>query len=83
VPTSEVRLEPRVASKTVPRQPRSLLPDGIFHVTARAVADDALFVDDHDRKRFLWLLSQLCNQCGIRRRAHCLMGTHYRRVASR
>jgi REP-associated tyrosine transposase len=61
----------------MPRQPRSLLPDGIFHVTARAVADEPLFVDDHDRKRFLWLLNRLCAEYGIRRLACCLMRTHY------
>jgi hypothetical protein len=35
----------------MPRQPRSNLPDGIFHVTARAIAGKPLFVDDYDRKR--------------------------------
>jgi REP element-mobilizing transposase RayT len=61
----------------VPRQPRNLLPDGIFHVTARAVADELLFADDYDRKRFLWLLNGYCVEYGIRRRAYCLLGTHY------
>ena len=61
----------------MPRQPRNLLPDRIFHVTARAVADEPLFVDDHDRKRFLWLLNRFCSEYGIRRLAYCLMGTHY------
>src|SRR5438067_864642 len=61
----------------MPRQPRSALPDGIFHVTARATVDVPLFVDDHDRRRFLWLLGALSKEFGIRRRAHCLMGSHY------
>jgi REP element-mobilizing transposase RayT len=46
-------------------------------VTARAVAGTPLFVDDYDRKRFLWLLNRFCVACGLRRRAYCLMGTHY------
>jgi putative transposase len=46
-------------------------------VTARAVTEEPLFVDDHDRKSFLWLLNRFCSECGIRRRAYCLMGTHY------
>jgi REP-associated tyrosine transposase len=61
----------------MPREPRSLVPDGIFHIVARAVADEPLFVDDFDRRRFLWLLNELCPRFEIRRRAYCLMGTHY------
>ncbi|HEY7690931.1 MAG TPA: transposase [Gaiellaceae bacterium] len=61
----------------MPRQPRNLLPDGIFHVTARAVSQEPLFADDHDRRRFLWLLNRFCREYGLRRRAYCLMGTHY------
>jgi len=49
----------------------------MFHVTARAVAAEPLFVDDYDRRRFLWLLNELCRENGVRRRAYCLMGTHY------
>ena len=60
----------------MPRQPRSVLPDGIFHVTARVVGAEPLFVDDYDRRRFVWLLTCLCAECGIRRRAYCLMVTH-------
>jgi REP element-mobilizing transposase RayT len=76
VPVSEVTLG-RCYVRTVPRQPRSVLPDGIFHVTARAIAEEVLFVDDYDRRRFVWLLNGLCKEFGLRRRAYCLMGTHY------
>ena len=61
----------------MPRQPRSQLPNGIFHVTARAVADKPLYVDDYDRKRFLWLLKRFCSEFGLQRHAYCLLGTHY------
>jgi len=61
----------------MPRQARSLLPDGIFHVTARAVGGEPLFLDDYDRRQFLWLLNTFCAEFGIRRRAYCLLGTHY------
>jgi putative transposase len=46
-------------------------------VTARAVADETLFVDDLDRRHFLWLLNGHCSEYRIRRRAYCLMDTHY------
>ena len=59
------------------RQPRSELPDGYFHVTARAVAGGDLFRDDLDRTLFVELLTR----AGIRFRwachAYCLMTTHY------
>jgi hypothetical protein len=38
----------------MPRQPRNILPDGVFHVTARAVYDLSLFEDDADRQGMSW-----------------------------
>ena len=61
----------------VPRQPRTELSDGIFHVTARGMPEHPLFVDDHDRSRFVSLLRELAPQHGVRCRAYCVMGTHY------
>ena len=40
------------------RKSRSDLPDGWFHVIAHAVANEPLFCDDVDRKRYLGLLQQ-------------------------
>ncbi len=40
----------------MPRVLRSLLPDGIYHVTANAVAEGVLFRDDGDRVVYLRLL---------------------------
>jgi putative transposase len=40
------------------RRRRSDLPDGAFHVIAHAVADEPLFFDSCDRKRYLGLLQQ-------------------------
>jgi len=59
------------------RQPRTELPDGVFHVTAHSVFGLELFVDDQDRYVFLWLLGELTEQFAIRCLAYCLMGTHY------
>jgi putative transposase len=61
----------------VSRQPRSDLPDGIFHVIAHSVFGLELFVDDNDRYVFLWLLGELTERFAIRCLANCLMGTHY------
>jgi REP element-mobilizing transposase RayT len=59
---------------------RSLLPDGAFHVTSRAVPELMLFVDPHDRRRFLALLRAVAARHGWRVHAYCLMGTHYHLV---
>ena len=36
-----------------------------------------LFVDDHDRERFLWLLNDHAARIGMKVLAYCLMDTHY------
>jgi REP element-mobilizing transposase RayT len=61
----------------VARQPRSELPDGVFHVTARSIAGSDLFQDDADRTSFVDQLTR----AGIAFRwtchAYCLMTNHY------
>ena len=61
----------------MPRSLRSTLPDGAFHVTARGLPDLPLFVDDPDRSRFVWLLTELATRYDVRVRAYCLLSTHY------
>ena len=62
------------------RMLRSSLPDGYFHVYARAVADTALFRDDEDRRWFLALLARTSRRHGWDLHALCLMTTHYHAV---
>jgi len=59
------------------RRARELLPDGIFHVTARAVYELPLFVDDADRHGFVHLLRRLEQTQHIRCVSYCLMVSHY------
>ncbi|HZO61503.1 MAG TPA: transposase, partial [Gaiellaceae bacterium] len=61
----------------MPRAARSSLPDGVFHVTARAVSDLALFVDDADRHGFVHQLRQLEARYDVGCLGYCLMATHY------
>ena len=56
---------------------RTLLPDGLFHVTTRAVHNESAFRDDADRVRFLRLLAIAVRRHGWRVHGYCLMGTHY------
>jgi REP-associated tyrosine transposase len=46
-------------------------------VTAHSVFDLPLFVDDADRRAFVWLLGEVSARFRIRCLAYCLMGTHY------
>jgi REP-associated tyrosine transposase len=61
----------------VPRVPRSVLPDGIFHVYARGVAATAApFPTDTDKEVMFDLLPQLRTR-GVVVHAACVMSTHY------
>jgi putative transposase len=64
----------------VPRRPRNLLPDGIYHVTARGVAGAPIFVSDRDRRLFLELLADVIERFRWVCHAFCLMDTHYHLV---
>jgi putative transposase len=64
----------------MPRRPRKDLPGGIFHVTARGVAGSSIFLDEHDRRRFVLLLDQTTDLWGWHVVAWCLMDTHYHLV---
>src|SRR5690349_1634815 len=59
------------------RLPRSVLPDGIYHVTTHGVAEIAVFRDDADREYFVALLQIVARHFGWRLRSWCLMDTHY------
>jgi REP element-mobilizing transposase RayT len=65
----------------MPRLPRSALPEyGVYHVTARGVARSRIFIDDHDRTRFVRLLRSVTARFRWRCHAYCLMGNHYHLV---
>jgi REP element-mobilizing transposase RayT len=62
------------------RLPRSLLPDGIYHVTSRGVARALIYLDDDDRRFFLCLLAKAVQRYRWTVHAFCLMGNHYHLV---
>ncbi len=49
----------------------------VYHVTARGDRREDIFVDDHDRQRFLELLGREVDQQHWSLYAYCLMGNHY------
>lgn len=65
----------------MPRRPRSDLPDGTYHVTARGTGGIHVFVDDIDRGYFSRLLWQAVDMFGLRVHAWCALGTHFHMVA--
>jgi putative transposase len=60
----------------VARLLRSSLPDGVYHVTARAAAGAFLFRDDDDRLLFLVLLLDTARRHGWDCHALCLLGNN-------
>ena len=63
------------------RVPRTSLPDGYFHVFARAVGRDGrLFVDDDDRRVFLALFWDTAPRHAWTCEAICLLSSHYHLV---
>ena len=60
------------------RSPRSALPPaGVYHVTARGVAQCAIFLDDADRASFVQLMRRAAKTWRWKCHAYCLMGNHY------
>jgi len=61
----------------MPRVRRHDLPDGYFHVTARGVDGQHLYLADEDRQEFVDLATAILPRCGVRRISLVLMDTHY------
>lgn len=68
--------------RNVSRTPRSALPDGFFHVTARGIPERPIYLGDADRHRFLSLLRRVEEKHRWRCLAYCLMTTHYHLVVA-
>lgn len=60
----------------MPRCSRRQSESGFYHVVVRGNGKQLLFEDDHDRMRFLKLLSEKAGGCGIAIIAWCLMSNH-------
>lgn len=55
---------------------------GIRHVTCRGNRRQRIFLDDLDRRRYLWLLEEVCPRYGWRIAAYCLMTNHVHLVVA-
>jgi putative transposase len=61
----------------MPRVLRSVLPDGVFHVTARGVARSQIFRDEEDYELFRRQLLRVAAKFDWVLHAYCLMPNHY------
>lgn len=61
----------------MPRAPRQLAPDALYHVIGKATGADCLYVSSEDYRHFLRLLEQVALRFGWRCRIYSLLGTHY------
>jgi hypothetical protein len=48
----------------MPRRPRKLLDDGVFHFTSKGVGETMIFLDDLDRSRFIWQMREVMGEAG-------------------
>jgi putative transposase len=54
-----------------------LVADGIYHVTARGIARNEIYLDDHDRRLFLHILARTLERFSWRCLSYCLMPNHF------
>ena len=62
------------------RPPRSIVPNGIYHVTSRGSNKGAIFTFDRDRHAILELLSRTVRDYDLVCHSYCLMTNHYHLV---
>jgi REP element-mobilizing transposase RayT len=63
--------------RKMPRPPREVDPQGIYHLTARGNNRRAVYLDDADREAFFRLLTTIVDRHGWLCVAYCLMTNHY------
>ena len=66
----------------MPRRPRWIVPNGVYHVTSRGNRQQPIFLDDRDRHFFLGLLATICGRRRWSCRGYCLMSNHYHLVVA-
>jgi putative transposase len=64
----------------MPRRPRSELPDGFFHVTARGVGQAAIFLDQLHYRTFMSIFRSTGQRFEWICHRYCVMPNHYHLV---
>jgi putative transposase len=63
--------------EAMPRPHRLQIPGGLYHLTSRGNRRQRIFLDDHDRHRFLELAASVAHRRGWLCASYCLMPNHY------
>src|SRR5690242_13743227 len=58
------------------RKPRENVANGVYHVFARGNSRAPIYLDDDDRRIYLWMLARVVLRQGWRCLAYCLMTNH-------
>ena len=74
--TRPAELAASAYGRSVPRTPRSYLPDGKFHVTIRGNRRQPMFVIDRDATAYLDIVDYVTEKVGWTVYAYCLMPNH-------
>ena len=62
------------------RKLRIQYPGAIYHLMNRCDHQERIFLNDHDRERFLATLDESCQKTGWQVHAYCLMSNHFHLV---
>src|SRR5690242_15107560 len=62
------------------RKLRIQYPGAIYHLMNRGDHQEPIFLNDHDRERFLATLDESCQKTGWQVHAYCLMSNHFHLV---
>src|SRR5215204_108046 len=76
-PIAGAGVSPAPTLVAMPRQPRTELAAGTFHVTSRGNRKCAVFTDVLDRRSFLSYLDDVVRQCRWLCLSYCLMTNHF------
>lgn len=61
----------------MPRPPRVQVPGAVYRLTSRGNRREPVYLDDRDRRLFVWLLRQVVSRYGWICMAYCLMDNHF------
>ncbi|WP_407269663.1 transposase [Radiobacillus sp. PE A8.2] len=60
----------------MPRPPRRISTNGIYHIMIRGINRQTIFEDDQDRRRFIDTIRRYKDVCKIKVYSYCLMDNH-------
>lgn len=65
----------------MPRVARFVIPECFYHITQRGNNRQSVFIDDTDRRRYLFWIEEYKTKFGVEIFAYCLMNNHVHFIA--